>query len=74
MTESTPVVHDEMYYAWRESEAYQVPMTQEGVDRANLRWKSFQKGWQAHKKFIETFMDKGCIERGCPCYDPRDNV
>lgn len=63
----------EIYYAWRESEANQVPMTKEGEDRANLRWNGFQKGWQAHKQYIEQFMDKGCIERGCPCYDEKDN-
>lgn len=62
----------ELYLAWRESEANQVPMTQDGIDRAEQRFTGFIKGWRAHKKSMEDFMDKGCIERGCPCYDSRD--
>lgn len=36
-----------MYNAWRESESYQVPMTDEGVELADRRLKSFTKGWNA---------------------------
>ena len=35
------------YDAWRESESYQVPMTDEGVELANKRWVSFEKGYRA---------------------------
>ena len=33
------------YSAWRRSEAYQVPMTKEGMERADERYKNFKKGW-----------------------------
>ena len=39
--------HSEAYLAWRESEAYQVPMTEEGEEKAQLRWLNFRKGWDA---------------------------
>lgn len=35
------------YHAWRESESYQVPMTEEGVELADRRLKAFTKGWNA---------------------------
>ena len=35
------------YEAWRESESYQVPMTEEGVELADRRLKAFTKGWDA---------------------------
>lgn len=35
------------YDAWRESESYQVPMTDEGVELANKRWVYFEKGYKA---------------------------
>lgn len=38
------------YHAWRESEAYQVPMTDKGVELADIRFKSFAKGWNAALK------------------------
>jgi hypothetical protein len=33
------------YSAWRRSEAYQVPMTKEGMERADERYKRFKVGW-----------------------------
>ena len=33
------------YSAWRRSEAYQVPMTKEGMERADVRYKNFKIGW-----------------------------
>lgn len=35
------------YEAWRESESYQIPMTDEGVELANRRLRAFTKGWNA---------------------------
>lgn len=40
---------DQIYYAWRESEAYAVPMSVEGDLLAKHRWRGFQAGWEAHK-------------------------
>jgi len=42
--------HSEAYLAWRESEAYQVPMTEEGEEEAQKRWYNFRKGWNAAVK------------------------
>jgi hypothetical protein len=33
------------YHAWRRSEAHMLPMTKEGIQRAEERYKQFQKGW-----------------------------
>lgn len=41
---------DEAYLAWRESESYQVPMTAEGEEEAQKRWRNFRKGWNAAVK------------------------
>jgi len=38
---------DEAYLAWREVESYQVPMTEEGEEKAQQRWINFRKGWNA---------------------------
>ena len=35
-----------IYNAWRDSEAYQLPMTEEGDRLASQRWRGFQKGWE----------------------------
>lgn len=35
------------YEAWREKEAYAVPMTEEGELRAIARWHQFTAGWDA---------------------------
>jgi hypothetical protein len=34
-----------IYQAWRNAEAYQVPMTEEGVRLADSRYYGFCKGW-----------------------------
>jgi hypothetical protein len=41
---------DEAYLAWREAESYQVPMTEEGEEKAQQRWINFRKGWNAAVK------------------------
>lgn len=33
------------YAAWRRSEAWQVPVTQEGMEQAEERYKQFKKGY-----------------------------
>lgn len=63
MTDEDRVIYD----AWREAEHYQVPMTTEGADLAERRWKAFQKGWKAAENHFKQFMDEGCFERGCAC-------
>lgn len=35
------------FLAWRRSEAWAVPMTQEGIDMAGERYKEFKKGYIA---------------------------
>ena len=35
------------YEAWREKEAYAVPMTEEGALLAIARWHQFSAGWDA---------------------------
>ena len=41
------MTEDEIIYAaWRESEAYAIPMTKEGERKAEQRWYAFKKGWQ----------------------------
>lgn len=47
------------YLAWRESESYQVPMTEEGVELADKRFKAFTKGWNAALKHaIDVLMEE----------------
>ena len=47
------------YYAWRESESYQVPMTEEGVALADRRLNAFTKGWnEALKHAIDVLMEE----------------
>lgn len=38
---------DKCYCAWRRSEAWQVPVTQEGMEMAEERYKQFKKGYYA---------------------------
>lgn len=61
----------EIYLAWREAESWQVPMTEEGQNLANRRYNAFKKGWEACIADLLQKMDKGCIERGCACFDYR---
>lgn len=35
-----------IHNAWRDSEAYQIPMTEQGERLARQRWNGFQKGWE----------------------------
>ena len=42
-----------IYTAWRDSEAYQVPMTEEGQRLADIRYAAFRKGWAYHKFYLE---------------------
>jgi len=35
------------YEAWREKEAYAVPMTDEGLQQSVVRWNNFKAGWDA---------------------------
>jgi hypothetical protein len=62
---------DELIYnAWRDSEAYQVPMTEEGMRLAGIRFETFRKGWEYHKFYLEhgdVYM-KDYLEHG-----PKDN-
>ena len=41
---------DDVYSAWRESEAYAVPMTELGEKLAAQRWYGFQRGWLMAKE------------------------
>ena len=60
-----------IYNAWRDSEAYQVPMTEEGMRLAGIRFETFRKGWEYHKFYSEhgdVFM-KDYLEHGPRCED-----
>ena len=47
----------DLYQKWRESEAYAVPMTEDGVKRSEQRWRGFNKGYkQAMKDVINLLM------------------
>jgi hypothetical protein len=46
--------NDELIYmAWRESESYQVPMTDNGAELADQRFYGFKKGWEYAKFHTE---------------------
>lgn len=42
-----------IYRAWRDSEAYQVPMTKDGEMLAEHRWYGFKHGWEYAKFYAE---------------------
>ena len=42
MSNQDQLIHD----AWRDSEAYAVPMTEEGEKLAKQRFSGFKKGWE----------------------------
>lgn len=42
---------NEIYHLWRESESYQVPMTEEGVKLADQRYHGFKKGYMARREW-----------------------
>lgn len=67
MNEQEQLIHD----AWRDSEAYAVPMTEEGMRLAGIRFETFRKGWEYHKFYLEhndVFM-KDYLEHGPRCED-----
>ena len=46
------------YSAWRRSEAYMVPMTKEGMERADERYKEFKKGFDCGVKACMLELEK----------------
>ena len=42
-----------IYDAWRDSEAYGIPMTEEGAKLAEIRLRSFRRGWIYHQFYLE---------------------
>ena len=42
-----------IYNAWRDSEAYGIPMTEEGGKLAEIRFRSFRRGWEYHRFYLE---------------------
>lgn len=46
-----------IYDAWRDSEAYQVPMTEEGAKLAEIRFYIFKLGW----KYCEFYAKRGHV-------------
>jgi hypothetical protein len=48
---------NQMYQKWRESEAYTVPMTENGVKWSQERWRGFSTGYkQAMKDVVDLLM------------------
>jgi len=46
------------YSAWRRSEAYMVPVTEEGIKSADERYKEFKKGFDAGVKACMLELEK----------------
>jgi hypothetical protein len=42
-----------IYDAWRDSEAYGIPMTEEGGRLAEIRLRSFRRGWEYHRFYLK---------------------
>ena len=40
--------------AFRDSESYQVPMTEEGLKLAEIRYQAFIRGWRYHEFYVNT--------------------
>jgi len=40
--------------AFRDSESYQIPMTEEGMKKAEMRYHSFIQGWKYHEFYMKT--------------------
>jgi hypothetical protein len=59
--------NDELIYrAWRDSESYQIPVTEEGQKLADIRYRAFKKGWayaQFYAKHGDIYM-KDYLEYG----------
>jgi len=47
-----------IYRAWRDSEAYSVPMTEEGERLAERRFYAFRKGWE----YAQFYAEHGNVE------------
>ena len=48
MFEKDPDFDDSSCYsAWRKWESYQIPMTEDGIKKAEARWYAFKAGWLA---------------------------
>lgn len=43
-----------IYRAWRDAEAYQVPMTVEGEKLAQMRFFAFKRGWEYAQFYAKT--------------------
>ena len=57
------------YEAWRESEAYAVPMTEDGVKWSQERWRGFSKGYkQAMKDVVNLLMIQHEASKGTHNY------
>jgi hypothetical protein len=48
-----------IYSAWKDSETYQVPMTEEGERLAKQRWYDFKQGWE----YAQFYKEHNHIER-----------
>jgi hypothetical protein len=42
-----------IYDAWLDSEAYGVPMTEEGAKLAESRFRTFRLGWEYHRFYLK---------------------
>ena len=42
-----------IYDAWRDSEAYGIPMTEEGGRLAEIRLRSFRRGWEYYRFYLQ---------------------
>jgi hypothetical protein len=59
-----PTEVNEIYHAWRESEAYAVPMTEHGEELANHRWHGFKKGYEfAEAKYSNAVCNNADCDR-----------
>jgi hypothetical protein len=53
------------YNAWRDSEAYQVPVTDEGAKLAEQRYRGFRKGWEYAMFYMKhNRIDRHYFEQG----------
>ena len=58
-----------LYQKWRESEAYAVPMSEEGVKRSQERWRGFNQGYkQAIKDCVDLLMIQHEAAKGAHNY------
>lgn len=57
MTETLSSLTKRVYSAWRRSEAYGCPMTQEGLAKAEQRYAGFQAGYLAGIRAAESALE-----------------